>query len=85
MPKRSSTDRSLRARIGAYRLHSKYDSRELTAAARRAFMTRFEEQVDPQRTLPSEERARRATMARKAHFTRLAYLSAKARRQRRGH
>jgi hypothetical protein len=33
--------------------------------------------------LPLEERERRAEMGRKAHFARLDYLSAKARRRRR--
>ena len=71
---------ALRGRIGAYRLHATHDSREITAPARRAFLARFENEVDPDGTLPSAERARRAEMARKAYFTRLAYLSAKARR-----
>jgi len=40
-------ERSLRGRIGAHALHAKYDSRELTASARGAFLDRFERQVDP--------------------------------------
>ena len=76
------SDRILRGRIGGFTLHSRYDSREITAPARKAFLAGFEDQVDPERTLAPEERARRADMARKAHFTRLAYLSAKARRRR---
>lgn len=35
----------LRGRIGAHPLHAKYDSREITAPARAAFMTRFEKEV----------------------------------------
>lgn len=74
--------RVLRGRIGAYALHATHDSREITAPARRAFLARFEDAVDPERTLPVKERARRAEMARRAYFTRLAYASAKARRRR---
>lgn len=77
----SRTEASLRGKIGAYRLHATHDSREITAPARRAFLSRFEREVDPQGTLAPEERARRAEMAKKAYFTRLAYASAKARRR----
>lgn len=75
-------EKVLRGRIGAFKLHASHDSREITAPARRAFLASFEDAVDPERTLPVKERAKRAEMARKAHFTRLAYLSAKARRRR---
>jgi hypothetical protein len=43
-------------------------------------MARFEDEVDPDRTLPSDERVRRADQAKKAYFTRLALRSAQARR-----
>ena len=75
-------ERSLRGRIGAYVLHSRYDSRELTKAARAAFESKFEREVDPDGVLPLEERLRRAEMARKAHYARLALASAEARRKR---
>ena len=75
-------ERVLTGRLGAYVLHSKYDSRELTRAACAAFESKFERDVDPEGVLPVEERLRRAEMARKAHFTRLAIASAKARRRR---
>ena len=74
--------RVLNSRIAAYSLHSKYDSRELTAPARDKFMARFENEVDPDRVLPQAERKRRAEHAKKAYFTRLAYKSAKARKRR---
>jgi len=77
MPGESS--RSLRGRIGAYAMHARNDSRAVTANARAAFLARFEDQVDPQRTLPEPERLRRAMMARKAYFAALAYRSAVAR------
>ncbi len=80
----SPREASLRGRIGAYALHATHDSREITAPARKAFLAGFEDQVDPDHTLPPEERTKRANMARKAHFTRLAYLSAKARRTNKG-
>jgi hypothetical protein len=76
-------ERSLRARAAAYRLHSLYDSRELTANARAAFQDRFARQVDPDGVLPEAERQRRAECARKAYYIALAAKSAKARRQRR--
>ena len=68
-----------RGRIGAYARLAKHDARELTAPARTAFLSRFEKDVDPDGTLPPEERERRAAFARKAHFARLARLSAIAR------
>jgi len=53
-------ERSLRARIGAYGLHGQRDARETTSAARPAFLSRFEREVDPDGELAPEERARRA-------------------------
>ena len=79
-----SADRSLLGRIGAYTAHSRHSGHEMTRAAREAFESKFEREVDPDGVLAPAERARRAEMARKAHFARLAYLSAKARRQRSG-
>jgi hypothetical protein len=84
MTKSTHAERVLTGRLGAYVLHSKYDSRELTKAARAAFESKFERDVDPDGVLPIKERLRRAEMARKAHYTRLALLSAKARRKKAG-
>ncbi len=78
----TSEQRVLRARLAAYTLHAKYDARETTAAARAAFLDRFERQVDPDGALTVHERERRAKAARKAYFTRLALRSAQARRAR---
>jgi hypothetical protein len=86
MPKRkelSPAERSLYARAAAYRLHSQYDSRELTAKARQAFRDRFQREVDPEGLLPEAERIRRAESARKAYYVGLAAKSARARRLRR--
>ncbi len=76
-------ERSLRARIAAYSLHAQRDSRELTKPALKAFLDRFEKQVDPNGALPVEERRRRAEAAKKAYMSALALKSAKARRRRR--
>jgi hypothetical protein len=65
--------------MAAFVKHSMYDSGHSTRAAREAFMDRFERKVDPDLSLPIEERQRRAEAAKKAYFTRLAYLSARAR------
>lgn len=75
----SGAERVLRARIAAFTMHSRNDPKQITKAARLAFMQRFENEVDPQRELPVEERERRALAARKAYFTRLAYRSVRAR------
>jgi len=75
------SERSMRARIAAHAVHAKYDSRDLTANARKSFLSRFEREVDPDGVLPEAERIRRAEHARKAYFQQLAYKSARARRR----
>jgi hypothetical protein len=77
----SPAERTLRARLAAHTMHAKHDARETTAAARAAFLARFEAEVDPQGVLPAEERHRRAQQARSAYFTRLAFERAKAARR----
>lgn len=42
-----------------------------TRPARQAFLRRFENEVDPDRKLPPDERARRANHALRAHMLRL--------------
>ena len=74
-------ERSLRARLAAHSLHAQVDSRDHTEPARRAFMSRFEDEVDPNRVLSKTERQRRAEQAKKAYFTRLALRSVQARRR----
>jgi hypothetical protein len=71
--------RSLAGRAGAYALHSKYDSKEITRAAREAFLRKWVDEVDPDRQLAEDERFRRAENALKAHMAKLALRSAKAR------
>lgn len=57
------------------------DRRAATQAARDAQQRRFEDEVDPERRLEPEERARRVTNAKSAYYTRLAAKSAEARRK----
>ena len=52
-----------------------------TAPSRKAQLDAFERQVDPDGLLPAAERALRAESARRAHFAKLAFLSAVARRK----
>ena len=75
-------DHKLLGRIGAYRLHAFYDSKELTQNARAAAYRKFEDLVDPDRTLEPGERRRRAIAARRAHMLQLSMRSAKVRRER---
>lgn len=74
-------ERSVIARIGAHALHSKYDSREVTRAAREKFLGRFERQVDPDGVLDPAERERRAKHAKTAYFTDLGRRSGRSRRK----
>jgi len=80
---RDPADLRLAGRIGALRLHATRDPRETTARARQAFRDALEREVDPTGALPADERRRRADLARRAHYARLARLSAQARRSRR--
>jgi hypothetical protein len=72
--------RSLRARAAALTLHSQIDSVAHTEPARRAFLARFDDEVDPDRKLTPAERSRRAERAKKAYMARLALKSARVRR-----
>ena len=58
------------------------DRTAATAPARDALEARFEREVDPDGTLPPDERAKRARNARKAYYQALAIKSAKARARR---
>ena len=69
-------------RIGAHESWARTEDRTArTANARRAFLDRFEREVDPDGKLPPAERAQRAEHAKQAYFSRLALASAKARRR----
>ena len=73
----SAAQRVMRARMGG--LTTAALGHVNTAPARAAFHERFVDQVDPERTLPTSERARRAEAARKLYFTRLAMRSSQVR------
>ena len=59
-----------------------YDGQEITSKARKSFLDSFLKQVDEHTPGLSEaERQRRAEALKKAHFQRMAYKSAQARRK----
>ncbi len=68
-------------RIGAHRLHATHDSREITQAARDAFLRRFEDNADPDGTLPPAERQHRAQHLRRAHMAQLSLPGVAARKR----
>ena len=68
MTKLTAEERSQRARLAAQVRWSRQDPVVGTEPARRAFVERFVDEVDPERTLPEAERARRAESARKAFY-----------------
>lgn len=77
------TERSLRGRLGALTSWANTEDRTArTKPGTDAFNARFEREVDPDGVLDPDERAKRAEFARRAHMTRLAFASAKARRRR---
>ncbi len=73
--------RALRARLAADPLGHE-DARQGTTAARQAFNDRFLREADPEGVLAPAEGERRADSLRRAHFTRLALKSSRARRER---
>jgi hypothetical protein len=73
--------RRLRGRLGGLATAASHDPREMTVAARAAFLARFEQIVDPAGVLPPAERARRAAAERRRYFALLAWRSAMARRR----
>lgn len=78
------SERVLRARMASHVSWAKTEDRTArTQPGRDALFSRFEREVDPAGDLDPRERAKRAENARKAHFTRLALLSAQARRRKR--
>ena len=78
-----SPGRVVAGRLGGLTTASRNDPLAYTAKARLAFLAGFAALVDPEGALPPDERERRAVAARRAHMTRLALASSKARAQRR--
>jgi hypothetical protein len=69
--------RILRARVAAFAMHSQ--GKTNTGPATRGFDLRFENQVDPDRKLSVQERAKRAEQAKRAYMSSLALKSSVAR------
>jgi hypothetical protein len=79
----TESERAMRAQIAAHESWARTPNRSArTAAARQALLDKFEREVDPEGVLPEHERAKRADSARRAHYARMAFESAKARRKR---
>jgi hypothetical protein len=75
--------RRRRARIAAHASWANTaDRTSRTSSGTKAFLDRFERQVDPERVLPDEDRAIMAKHARTAYMLQLAERSAAARRRR---
>lgn len=80
MPARNPSDRALIASIAGNQSWANTPDRTArTETARKAFLDRFEEQVDPSITDPDARRAA-AENLRRAYYKRLALKSAQARR-----
>jgi hypothetical protein len=72
----TTAQRVLYGRVGAAIARSRHDPKELTQAARKRFLARFEAQVRTQYPdLPEAEVQRRASELRKAHMLGLAARS----------
>lgn len=79
--RQTPAERALQASAAAHASWANTSDRlARTAAARAASSHRFESQVDPDQSLPPEERRKRAESAKSAHMAKMAAASAKARR-----
>jgi hypothetical protein len=73
--------RALRARTAAHASWAKTkDPAARTRNGAQAAFRRFEDEVDPERELPEDERYRRAKSAQRAHMSAIAQKSVKARK-----
>lgn len=73
--------RSLRARMASHASWANTtDPGARSRAGRDAAFRQFEDQVDPDRTLPADERLRRAKSAQRARMSQLAYQREAAKR-----
>lgn len=74
--------RSLRARTASFTSWANTsDTTARTRPGAQAAFRKFEDQVDPNRTLPDDERFRRAKAAQRAHMSAIAQKSVKARKK----
>lgn len=76
----SDTEYKFRARLAASSQHAQ--GKTNTGPALAAYNARWEREVDPDGILPPDERLRRAELTREAHYTSMAYKSARARSRR---
>jgi hypothetical protein len=75
--------KNVNGRIGAEVSWARtHDRTARTRPARETFLKRFEKEVDPDGTLPPEERRERAEHAKRAYMLQLAKRSAAARKAR---
>jgi hypothetical protein len=82
---KTDADRSQIAKIAANtRWAHEEDRSAATQPARDGMYRKFEDEVDPERKLPPEERAKRVENARRAYYQQLARKSAQARRAKKG-
>tara|TARA_R110000824_G_scaffold210771_1_gene396630 strand:+ start:12 stop:428 length:417 start_codon:yes stop_codon:yes gene_type:complete len=77
--KRAAARRSTIGKLGAASLHAQ--GKTNTGPATKAFMARFEKQVDPDGILHPEERAKRAAHAKSCYYLQLSRKSVLARRK----
>lgn len=86
MKREQMTDeqKALRARIAAHTSWAATKNRTArTEPARRAALARYEDQVDPDRTMSEKDRRLAAESARKAHMLRISMLGVEARARKR--
>lgn len=77
----TASERKLQASIAGHTSWANTEDRSArTSNARQTFRDSFQDKVDPGHTLSPQERARRGESAYKAHMSRMAFNSAKARR-----
>lgn len=82
---KTAADRAQIAKIAANtRWAHEEDRSAATQPARDGMYRRFEDEVDPERNLPPEERAKRVENARRASYQQLARKSAQSRRAKKG-
>lgn len=75
----TAEQRVLRARAAVHKSWANTADRTArTEPARRAFLARFEDQVDPERKLPDAQRKQRAESAMRSHMASLALKRSKA-------
>lgn len=85
MAANDASDRVLIARLAAHtRWAGERDRTQATSSARRGLEAKWLREIDPDGVLPAEEREQRIANLRKAHMSRMALASARARRSKRG-